>query len=330
MVAFVTVSSPGRTVPLYWHKNFGCHAENVTLATDMKKHSFLVSITLSILAIVGNCVFPVRITPKVKFGDNICSNDDGRDALLNLAKEDIKNAIMNDVNPIINSCGSFGWTKVAYLNMSDPSATCPSNWTVHNSPRGCGRRSSLIYACDSTIFPVGGLTYSSVCGRILAHQRGSTDAFRNPISFGFTTIDSAYVDGISVTHGPVGSRQHIWTFASAIYEEDPSYQTRWNCACTNTRYNWPHQLPSFIQNNYFCDTGNPGPGFSLTAYYTTDPLWDGEGCGDHNSCCQFNNPPWFKATLPQETSDNIELRLCYGEGSHNEDTIVYLIEIYLQ
>ena len=37
------------------------------------------------------------------------------------------------------SCGGAGWTRVAvaYLNMSDPQQTCPSNWTL-NVVRGCG------------------------------------------------------------------------------------------------------------------------------------------------------------------------------------------------
>ncbi len=252
-----------------------------------------------------------------------------------MTKEEIKQVIMNTVNPTLDNneniaCGSFGWRRVVYLNMTSPSATCPSSWTTHSSPRGCGRGTSNGYTCDSAIFPVGGLSYSSVCGRILAYQRGSTDAFYNSVFDRYTSIDSAYVDGISVTHGSAGSRQHIWTFATALYEEASSYITKYNCACTNTQYNWPHQLPSFIQNNYFCDTGNPGPGFSLTAYYTADPLWDGEGCGDHNSCCQFNNPPWFKSTLPHGTSDDIELRICRGSVDGQEDTVLFLLEIYVQ
>ena len=40
------------------------------------------------------------------------------------------------------------------------------------------------------------------------------------------------------------------------------------------------------------------------------PLWDGEGCGPINACCQLNNPPWFCTPLPQPTTDDIELRLC--------------------
>ncbi len=301
----------------------------------MKNNKLLLrSLILIALAVSGNCVLPVRI--RGESGDNICSNVARSEAQLNLIKEEVKRAIMNTVNPTLDknenfiACGHSGWRRVVYLNMTSPSATCPSSWTTHRSPRGCGRTAPHAYTCDSAIFPIGGVSYSSVCGRILAYQRGTTDAFFNSVRGGQASIDSPYVDGISVTHGPVGSRQHIWSFAAAIYEEDRSYQTSWNCACTNTQYNWPYQLPSFIQNNYFCDTGNPGPGLSLTSYYTADPLWDGAGCGPNNACCQFSNPPWFKSTLPQRTSDDIELRLCHGEVSSDEDTIVYLIEIYIQ
>ena len=31
-------------------------------------------------------------------------------------------------------------------------------------------------------------------------------------------IDSYYVDGVSLTYGGAGSRQHIWTFAAGITE----------------------------------------------------------------------------------------------------------------
>ena len=93
-------------------------------------------------------------------------------------------------------------------------------------------------------------------GRIIAYQRGSPDAFANYHYYG-TTIESAYVDGVSLTHGPAGSRQHMWTFAAAIYAENDL--TRNTCACLNSQYSWPQQLPPFVGNNYFCDTGNPGP-----------------------------------------------------------------------
>ena len=68
----------------------------------------------------------------------------------------------------------------------------------------------------------------------------------------------------------------------------------------------------------------------LTINLSTDPLWDGAGCGPNNACCQLHNPPWFKSTLPQETSDDIEIRTSYSDSINNEDIIVYLIEIYVQ
>ena len=70
---------------------------------------------------------------------------------------------------------------------------------------------------------------------------------------------------------------------------------------------------------------------NLITYYSDDPLWDGAGCGEISTCCQFNNPPWFYSTLPQATTGDVEVHLCHGEGSlSTEDTIVYLIEINVQ
>ena len=145
------------------------------------------------------------------------------------------------------------------------------------------------------------------------------------------TTEAAYVSGLSVTHGPAGSRQHIWTFAAALDEQDPTYNELYNCPCTNTSVTWPYQLPSFIGNDYFCDTGNRGPGYNLTAFYPNDPLWDGEGCGSASTCCEFNTPPWFCKSLPQPTSDDLELRLCnYLEYDNGEDKLIYLVDIFIK
>ena len=70
--------------------------------------------------------------------------------------------------------------------------------------------------CKSVIFSSGGQSYSRVCGRVNAYQKGSTDAFQ--FSSNSRTLEEIYVDGVSLTHGAPGSRQHIWTFAAAYYE----------------------------------------------------------------------------------------------------------------
>ena len=101
----------------------------------------------------------------------------------------------------------------------------------------------------------------------------------------------------------------------------------WVCPCTNTNFTWPYQIPSFIGNNYFCDTGNPGPGWSPTLFYPNDLLWDGEGCGPASTCCQLNHPPWFCTTLPQPTTDDIKLRICGGQTRSNGDVYVQFVDI---
>ena len=274
-------------------------------------------------------VLPVRISSAVikQEGDNVCPSQEAVNALLNATNKEIKQVINDVVDPYLNPCGSSGWIRVAYLNMTDPGSVCPTNWTLHTSPvRGCGQTQT---DCASAFFSARNLKYSRVCGRIQAYQKGKTDAFHNSVSFEITSIDSTYVDGVSVTHGSAGSRQHIWTFAAAHYDENLMYQSDLNCLCTNTRYNWSYQLPSFIQNNYFCDTGNPGPRTDSSMYYSSDPLWDGAGCGEDSTCCQFNNPPWFYSSLPQATTDDVEVRLCFNYPS-DEDAIIYLLEVFVQ
>ena len=74
------------------------------------------------------------------------------------------------------------------------------------------------------------------------------------------SIDQRYVYGVSLTHGQ-NPRKHVWTFVGAIDEtsRDPTFK----CPCINTNIN-PSSItiPSFIGNDYFCDT-------SLSEHYST-------------------------------------------------------------
>ena len=107
---------------------------------------------------------------------------------------------------------SGGWTRVAYLNMSDPEQSCPCGWRSIETPiRLCGRSSS---GCQSVTFPSNGIEYSRVCGQVLGYQYASPDgfhAYRN----NFPTVDGVYVDGVSITHGSQ-PRKHIWTMTSDL------------------------------------------------------------------------------------------------------------------
>ena len=289
---------------------------------------------------------PVNVPQVTIEGRNagICPSAAVTEQALNNTKETIRSILHDTVVPSLDNpstvvpsldnpstcpCGGPGlWRRIAHLDMSDPDQQCPSNWRLITTPvRACGRTSS---ACDSAVFPSNGASYSRVCGRINAFQQGSTSAFDQHANGNNIGLDGPYVEGVSVTHGAAGSRQHIWTFATALYEASTSYDPSYVCACTDTNSNWPHQTPSFIENNYFCDTGNPGPGSSLTEVYQDDPLWDGEGCGPRSTCCQFNNPPWFCTTLPQPTTDDIELRICCDQHIGDEDVLIHLVDIYIK
>ena len=179
------------------------------------------------------------------------------------------------------SCGGAGWTRVAYLNMSDRQQTCPSHWILNNSPvRGCGRSSTRYGTCDSVVYPVSGRKYSSVCGKIIAYHKCVSAGLSSVWTNTTVTIEDSYISGVSVTHGPPGARQHVWTFVGAINEQDSHAIIRQvQCPGSNTTATWAYDVPSFISNDYFCDTGNHGPGYNNTAFYFNDPLWDGEGCG---------------------------------------------------
>ena len=312
----------------------------MTVNTDSQplKMLFLTSIGLLLLAHCGTAQrdsdsedsLPVQIPPvDVEGRGAVCPSVDASERAKNTTQEAIRSILRDTVVPLIDRCPCGGpgpWRRIAYLNMSDPNQQCPSNLRLVTTPvRACGRNTNARETCESVVFPSGGSSYSRVCGRVDAIQRGWPNAFFN--SIGGRGLDGAYISGVSLTHGAAGSRQHIWSFVAATYETDPSSFTTYVCPCSNTDIEWPHQIPSFVGNNYFCDTGNRGPNPTAFTTWPDDPLWDGEGCGPISTCCQLNNPPWFCTTLPQPTTDGLEVRVCGVQGRTNEDILTTLVDI---
>ena len=226
------------------------------------------------------------------------------------------------------SCGgSTGWRRVAYLNMSGSSQQCPSVWREYTTPhRVCGRMSTT-GSCEGLNYSTGSEQYNQVCGRIIGYQIGLPDSFYR--SSGSTvSIDTFYVDGVSVTHG--SPRQHIWTFSTGL---DEGIRTSSTCFCVTGSSDRSY-IPSFVGQNYFCETGltlwnNTG---GLGVFWPDgDPLWDGQGCGSTSiTCCTFNSPPWFNAQLSSPTTDDIEVRICGDQGIGDEDSPIQLMELYVK
>ena len=131
--------------------------------------------------------FPVRLPPTVTISTGqTCPQD-----TVNAANSKVRDILEGRYCTPPCSCGSDGvWTRVAYLNMSDPNQQCPSNWNLTTSPvRGCGRSSAGSHTCDSVFYPVHGRTYSSVCGRVLAYQKGLALGFYAALQTRESTID---------------------------------------------------------------------------------------------------------------------------------------------
>ena len=225
------------------------------------------------------------------------------------------------------SCVGPGWRRVAFINMTDPNQDCPQGLSLTDySIRSCGRGYTGPYICSSVIFPVDGLRYSQVCGRATAYRWGINAGFYG-YNLGGQTIDGYYVYGLSLTHG--SPRTHIWTFVSSEFSGtsgDDFAHERCPCDPGNT-----YGPPSFIGNNYFCDSVATADNWRVPTrfrFFPDNALWDGQ---DHlNVCYGFNNPPWFNTTLPVPTTDNIELRMCFGSPDRHSNIAIELLEIYVQ
>ena len=228
-----------------------------------------------------------------------------------------------------NRCcnGSDGnWMRIAYLNMSDPSQQCPHGWREIDSPiRTCRRQFNT--SINSVTYSSHGIPYSRVCGRIIAYQYGTPEAFLaySDPNQNQHTLDDAYVDGISVTYGQ-NPRHHIWTFAASRGTTKIHI-----CPCTSSRETVT--VPPFINGDYFCERGiiDFVPNLS---FVEGNPLWDGHGCTGSSTCCEFNNPPWFCKQLPEPTTEDIEIRQMGSVNQFNaleeEDTPIELMEIYVR
>ena len=223
------------------------------------------------------------------------------------------------------SCGGTGgWRRVVFLNMTDTSHVCPTGLRLTAySRRTCGQAHSSGFNCSSTTFSVGGSQYSRVCGRALAYRWGYNHGF-----YGRRGIDGQYVDGLSLTHGAPGSRQHIWTFASGFFTES-RFWTASQCPCDNINGTHYVSSPSFVGNDYFCERYIFQYG-SQVIFHPNAPLWDGRVCEDGGTCCKFNNPPRFTKNLTNSTTDRIELRVCTVNGPSYSDIALEQLELYVQ
>ena len=230
-------------------------------------------------------------------------------------------------------CGSArdGWRSVANLDMSETGASCPPDFQLENKDgiKGCRRPQKSGEYCSSVSFPSGGI-YNEVCGRVIGYQYGYSGGI-NPIGHP-DNIDRAYLDGVSITRG--SPRTHVWSFVTAHNEvQDISSDNRHLCPCSEDSYPLYDQLPGFVGDDWFCESGASTSPTQGSFFYNNDPLWDGNQCSALEPCCSTRGQPWFHKVFNTASSEDIELRACDNNanfGNTGTDTIVALYEIYVR
>jgi len=213
-------------------------------------------------------------------------------------------------------CGGIegGWMQVVDVDMNRDES-CPGTWQNIFTPKRLCQGNGV--GCSSALFYMNEITYEHICGQAKGYQKGSTDAFVS----NSPSVNSAYVDGISITIG--SPRNHVWTYA--VGPSDNHNYGRHNCPCATHPGTSP---PAFVGNDYYCESGNVGA-YDVNLYYLSDPLWDGDGCTISDGCCAQIGMPWFYKKLPMPVNDNFEVRICKDENDVNENVVIEKLELFV-
>ena len=99
-----------------------------------------------------------------------------------------------------------------------------------------------------------------------------------------------------------------------------------NCPCAAHPSTEP-LTPDYVGDHYYCDTATYYE--PKRKWYTNNTQWDGKDCYPGSKCCDNERLPWFWRTLPQETSDDVEVRWCTSHGIGNAKVSTELLGIFV-
>ena len=224
-----------------------------------------------------------------------------------------------------DKCGVRGVMRVAHIDMRISSVNCPAPLTQYQLDSGervCGSTNTTGQSCDSVIFPTHNLSYQYVCGKAAGFSYFHPCAFVY-YRYGQNTIDHAYVSGLSITYGPQNGRNHIWTYVGGFQE---SVSHGCNCPCA---VNPGASSPPFVGQDFHCESATRYRPPYPQRWYTNNTLWDGEDCYPGSSCCDNPLAPWFRRTLQENTTEDIEVRWCTGQGLSRDRVATELLELYV-
>ena len=251
---------------------------------------------------------PKKLPPEKVYNVNSC--DELKKKHSTLKSGNYKLRIGGKVVPVYCHMGELcgidgGWTRLGHLKMSSASKKCPNMDFSYINERGLHlcRRRAMYRGCSIAIHSSHGIKYSTICGYARGYQKGQTYAFNN-----YRSPYGNYLDGVGIIRYNKSTRieKHVWSYASGRNEKSQDSSA---CPC-NKGASKKSELPSFVGNNYYCESGTsinyPGVG----RFYSQDPLWDGKGFNNLEVPCRKDMMPYFKRTYDSATTDSILVKLC--------------------
>uniref|UniRef100_A0A1X7USA8 Fibrinogen C-terminal domain-containing protein n=1 Tax=Amphimedon queenslandica TaxID=400682 RepID=A0A1X7USA8_AMPQE len=230
------------------------HANNTNRSTDellqLLNTSLIKDISIPTAAAFNDVLLIVNELLEIQNGSSLFNS-----AIQLVSCKDIKTAHPNSPSGYyyVNSrniycnmgelCGQDGgWTRIAYLDMTDITQNCPSGLEelIDGGIRVC-RREGNSAGCRSNIFETNGISYSQICGKVVGYQKGTTDGVES------NNINSAYIDGVSIIRG--SARQHVWSYIAGHQSNINSVRT---CPCNTGATS---TVPSFVGEHYYCESG---------------------------------------------------------------------------
>ena len=197
-------------------------------------------------------------------------------------------------NPVIINCvirSDGGWMEILDADYSQDS--CPGEW-VSTDGQYCARASSDTDLMGSAVFDVFGFAWQEVEVTLEAFATDTMDAWGNLVYNG-PSIEGTYVDGISLSYGNAGAREHIFTYGIAHY---------------NSTY-----CPSFGQSNSIEPQSSLGTNWVCDTDMGTGILFTGES---------------YQSDIGIPVYDDIEVRLMSDQEVGNENVALSSIRLLIK
>ena len=159
---------------------------------------------------------------------------------------------------------------------------------------------------SATNMCVGGLLGTPTI--ILVDSGLVTLALMKPMYLASQSHMGLRIDAPIFGHMQEGSRKamHIYVTVPVLLTQEPDHQ------------------------DFYCETATfyPPPEANRQ-WYTNNTLWDGQDCNPASHCCNNALAPWFRRTLQEKTTEDIEVRWCIIQELHRDRVGIELLELYV-